>query len=150
MLDGFNNLCLTIMDPLLNWTLSLPKDITLVILAVFSSAVLTALRLFTTKQDILKRCTADKKQLKKINRIAKSNKDKDARKRCKLTKNQILLKELLFEGKPLIASLLPIILLATWGLARLGYHPTKGDEKVTVNLYPAALSRLETGPSHTR
>ena len=40
----------------------------------------------------------------------------------------IALKQLRQEGRPLIASLLPIILLATWALNRLEFHPLRPGE----------------------
>jgi len=50
-------------------------------------------------------------------------------------KTTVALKTLRQEGLPLLVSILPIVLIATWGFARLGYRPPEADEAVGVTLY---------------
>ena len=71
MLDWLNNAVLSLADPLLNWLLRLPTDLTLVIVAAGTGAIITLARLLCTNQDLLRRCDQDKKRLKKLTGEAK-------------------------------------------------------------------------------
>ena len=92
MLDAINNGLLAIGDPLFDWLLRLPSDLCIILVAVMTSAGLAVSRLFTTDQDVLKRCDADKKRLKKLLKEAKKRKDKDAVQRHRATGGMIGMK----------------------------------------------------------
>ena len=135
MLDWLNNAVLTITDPLLGWLLALDRSVALFIVAGASAVILTLVRLVTTNQDLLRRCNRDRKQLKRLIKEAKARKDKDALQRHKATMVLIAGKKIKSEGLPLLAALVPILLLATWCFSRLGYHPLRADEPIQLSAY---------------
>jgi len=135
MLEAWNNLCLYLGDLLLGWSLGLPMDATLFIVAILSAAVLTLVRLGTTNQDRLWRVAADRKQIKRLIREAKSRGDREAVARHKRTNAMIMMISLRAEGMPLLAAILPIAILATWAALRLDFHPPRAGEPLEVVVY---------------
>ncbi|MFW6062000.1 MAG: hypothetical protein ACOC93_04250, partial [Planctomycetota bacterium] len=135
LLEIWNDFSLGLFDVLLGWLLALPSDVVLFVVALGTVSILMAVRYLMTDQDLLRRAAQDTGRLKKLIRQAKRNGDKQAVKRHRMTKSQIALKKLRAEGKPLLVSILPIALLATWAMARLGYHPPRVDEPVQVVAY---------------
>jgi uncharacterized membrane protein (DUF106 family) len=135
MLDQLTNLCLSITDPALGWLLKLPRDLVIVILAFTTALLLTVVRVFTTNQNMLKRCKQDKDILNKFLRAAKKKGDKDDVLRFQTTIGQIGMKTMAAEWKPLVVSLIPIALLATWAFSRVGYLPPKPGETVKIEAY---------------
>jgi hypothetical protein len=135
MLDWLNNAVLALADPLLNWLLRLPVDLALVLVAVGTAAIITFSRLFTTDQDLLRRCDQDKKRLKQLIREAKRQKDKEAVTRYRSTWNMIGMTTMKQEGWPLLAAILPIAVLGTWCFQRLAFHPPQAGQSVPVKAY---------------
>lgn len=135
MLDLINSVLMSIMDPLLGWLLYLPTDVILFIVGIGTSCILVGVRLFTTDQDLLKRCDNDKKRLNILIKEAKKRGDREAVKRHKNTKTMIGLKSIKQEGLPLLAALVPIALLGTWCFNRLAYHPPRENEPVEMIAY---------------
>lgn len=135
MLDWLNNAIVGVMDVALGWLLAVDRNVAIFIVAIATSAVLTLVRLFTTNQDLLRRCSRDRKQLKRLIKEAKRRKDKDAVKRHKATMVLIAVKKMKSEGLPLLAALVPIVLLATWCFSRLGYHPLRAGEPIELAVY---------------
>jgi uncharacterized membrane protein (DUF106 family) len=132
MLDAINSLCLTITDPLLGWMLDLPRDVALFIVAIGTAVILTGVRLFTTNQARLKRCKEDKARLKMLVGEAKKRRDKEAVKRYRTTLGQIGMTQMASEGKPLLASIIPIALLAVWAFSRIAFMAPDGSKPITV------------------
>jgi len=130
-----NDLIVEGMDYVLGWILYLPRDVRLFVVAIMTSAILTFVRLLTTDQEWLRRAAADQKRLKQLIRQARADGDKAARKRFKQTRTLIKVKSLRFEGKPLLAALIPVVLLATWSFGRLAFEPPQAGEAVTVRLH---------------
>ena len=132
MIDWWNSLCLTVFDSLLGWLLDLPSDAALLTVALGTAAIMTLIRRLTTNQDLLGRAAADRKRLGALIRAAKRRRDKSAVQRHRRTKSQIALKTLRAEGWPLLASIVPVAMLATWAWQRLAFHPPAADEPVRV------------------
>lgn len=135
MLDALNNFFLSVANPLLGWMLHLPRDLVLFIVAIGTAMILTVVRLFTTNQELLKRCKDDKGRLKQLMREAKKRRDKEAVLRHRTTLGQIGMLSMKAEGKPLLASLIPIALLAVWCFGNIAYVPPEPGEPVTVKAY---------------
>jgi len=136
-----NDLVLSAMDLLVGWTLRLPTDVALFVVAVGSAVILTLVRLFTTDQDLLRRCAADRGRLRELIGMTRRRSDLDRKarrreiKRLATTRNMVGMKRLRQEGLPLLVSLLPIACLAAWCFARLGYHPIEAGEQFRLNAY---------------
>ena len=135
MLELWDIVCNGIFDPLLGWLLALSWTATLIVVALGTGLILAGIRKFTTNQDLLRRIADDKKRLKELVREAKSAGDKEAQKRMRQTVALVGLKALAQEGKPLLLTILPIAILATWCYNRLGYHPPRAGEPVQVAFY---------------
>jgi uncharacterized membrane protein (DUF106 family) len=141
MLELWNRLCLGIFDTLLGWLLALPSDIILFVVAIGSALILTLVRRFTTNQDLLRRASADRRRLRTLIRHAKLAGDRDAVKRYRATRSMIALRTLSAEGRPLLASILPIAMLATWCIHRLEFHPP-GDGQPMQALFYCPVSAI--------
>jgi uncharacterized membrane protein (DUF106 family) len=135
MLDLWNTVSLAIGDFILGWALRLPRDLTLVIVALATALLMIGVRRFTTPQDRLRRAAEDNRQLKQLAREARRNGDKPALQRYKTTRNLISVIKLKAEGLPLVVSLLPIALLATWAMFRLEYPAVAAREAVTLAVF---------------
>jgi len=135
MLHTWNNLSLTVGDVLLGWLLRLPRDLTLVMVAMLTALLMIAVRRVTTNQDWLRRAAEDGRRLRQLAREARRAGDKPALQRYKTTRASIAMLKLKAEGLPLLVSLLPIGLLATWALFRLEYLPVKPGEEVELRVY---------------
>jgi len=129
VLETVTHAIVRFMDLLLGWLLRLPSDVQIFTVAIGSALVLTAVRVWTTDQDLLRCCAADKRRLKSLIREAKSRADRAAIQRHRATLGMISMKQLRQEGRPLLASLLPIVLLAMWAVHRLEFHPVKAGER---------------------
>jgi hypothetical protein len=60
----------------------------------------------------------------------------------------VAVKQLKAEGWPLLASLLPIAMLATWGFHRLAYHPPRPGAAVEVVAYTPVSAVSAVGVMH--
>jgi uncharacterized membrane protein (DUF106 family) len=134
MLEALNNWCVYVMDFVMGWALNLPRDLVLAIVAVLTGLVLTGVRAFTTNQNFLKRCQNDKKRLGQLIKEAKARGDKEAIKRHKDTIQLIGMKSFKSEGMPLLVSLIPIALLATWAFGRLAFLAPQPGQPITVTV----------------
>jgi hypothetical protein len=135
MLETWNNLSVAIGDVLLGWLLRLPRDLTLVMVATLTALLLIGIRRLTTPQDRLRRAAEDSTRLKQLIKEARQEKDQAALARYRHTRSLVGLVKLKAEGWPLLVSLLPIGILATWALFRLEYLPVRPGEPVGLALY---------------
>ncbi|MGO9201298.1 MAG: Ig-like domain-containing protein [Limisphaerales bacterium] len=131
MFDSLNHLILGVMDLVVGWLLVLPRDASILLVAVSTALLLAWVRKFTTNQDLLRRCAADRKRLRELRRTARRARDQVALARLRLTQNRVAIRAFSQEWKPMLASLAPIALLATWCWQRLEYLPPKPGEPVT-------------------
>jgi hypothetical protein len=135
MLELWNRLSLGLFDALLGWLLQLSPHLLLCAVALGSAVLLTLVRRFTTNQDLLLRIAADKKRLAVLLGEAKRRRHAEEVKRLRAVKSMVLFKSLRQEVLPLLVSILPIALLATWCLARLEFHPPRGGESIPLVAY---------------
>jgi hypothetical protein len=140
MFEWLNNTIVSGMDYVVGWLLRLPSDLALILLAVMTSLAMVLIRKWATDQDFLRRCDADRKQQVKLIKQAKAARDKQAVKRHKDVVTAIKFRATKYELKPLLFSLLPVALLATWGFGRLGFHPPQAGEELTVRAYLPTLA----------
>jgi len=138
-MDTLHHWILRVGDVLLGWLLQLPRDITLFIVAIGTALLLTVVRIWTTNQRILQSCKQDKRTVKRLLKAAKKSKDKERVAQLQQTMGQIGMASFRSEAKPLLASLLPIVIIATWCMGRIGYLPPDGSEPVQLKLYAPVL-----------
>jgi hypothetical protein len=121
-----------------------PRQVTLVGVALLTATLLTGIRWFTTDQDRLGRAAADLKRLKQLRREARRAGDRATAARLNAVQARISLMKLRAEFKPLLVVLVPLALLATWAFYRLEFHPPRPDETVELAAY-LPLSAAENG-----
>ena len=135
-----NDVVVSAMDVVLGWSLHFSQGTALVAVALATSLVLTFVRVVSTDQKYLKCCRKDRKRLKQLLRQAKRDKDRQAVKRHRATLGMLGAGTMKAEFKPLLASIVPIILLATWAFARLSFVPPQPGDDLTVKAYFPMLS----------
>lgn len=150
-LDAWNALCLGICDPLLGWMLVLPTDVLLIALAILTSVLMTLIRRWTSDQTLLHKIADDKRRLRQLRREAKANNDRPALARLKLLGNRHALSSIGQEGKPLLWSIVPVAILATWAFMRVDVIPPAANQPITVHLLTRptvanTLAHLVPGP----
>ena len=133
-----NDALVALMDMVLGWTAHLPMDVRLLILAIGTSVILTFVRVFTTNQDLLKRCRDDKRTLKGLLRQAKRDGDKEAVARHRTTIGMIGVQAMKAEFKPLLVYLLPFACLGLWAMARMAHVPAVAAEPIEVRAHFSA------------
>jgi len=135
MLAAANDIILHAFDFLLGWVLARSAGLCLVVVSLASAAILTAVRLFTTDQSLFRRRRSDRRVLKKRIRDAKSSGNVDTVSRLQRTRRQVAVRSLVAEGRPLLASLVPIAVLGFWLFQRLDYHPAQPGETVALRAF---------------
>jgi uncharacterized membrane protein (DUF106 family) len=134
-LAAITDFIVAVMDYPLGWLLALPRDVAIVIIAIATSLLLTLVRKWTTNQDQLRRSKGDLCRLKQLLREMKQAKDTTACGRIRTSLAMVNAIRLKAEGKPLLVSLLPIILLAVWAVERLDFFPPRVGEDLTIKAY---------------
>lgn len=135
MIDLWNQLSLTVVDFLLGWLLHLSPSAAILAVSIGSGMVLTLARTFTTDQKKLTIAANDRKRQKELAREAKARGDKVSARRHKALNSQISVLTLGQEWKPLLVSIIPIAMLATWAVERLEFHPPALEEEVSLVSY---------------
>jgi hypothetical protein len=135
MLDLWNHWSLAVGDFVLGWSLRLPRDLTLAVVALATALLMIAVRRWTTPQDRLRRAVEDGRRLAQLGKQARRQGDKNALQRYKGTRALIRILQLKAEGLPFLVSLPPIALVAAWAVFRLEYLPVLPGEPVELAVY---------------
>jgi hypothetical protein len=133
-----------LLDLPLGWLLALPRDVTLILVALLTSLLLILVRKWTTHQDRLHRTRRDLARLKSLLKTAKRARDKPAVQRLRATVTAVRWIQLQAEGVVLLAALIPVALLATWAVERLDYLPPRAGLPLHLRAFfaPAAVNSL--------
>jgi uncharacterized membrane protein (DUF106 family) len=136
--DSVRQITLEMGDLFLGWLLHFPRDVVLVLIALASAVLFVAVRKATTDQELLRRCAADKKQVRRRLREARSRRDREEVTRLRATRSRVSMKQLRGELKPLLVLVLPVAFLANWAWHRLDVHlPLKSGSDVMLEaLFP--------------
>jgi uncharacterized membrane protein (DUF106 family) len=128
----FGKWCAHVTDYVLGWMMLLPYDLVIILLAIGTSLILTGARWLVTNQNLMRRCKSDLARLGELKKQAKKAKDKPAVRRMATTLGMIQLTQMKAELWGTLASLLPIVFLASWAFERLDFTPPKVGEEFTV------------------
>lgn len=131
----FNDWMVRTLDVPLGWLLLLPRDATLLAFSLLTALLMTLVRRWVTNQDLLRRCAADLRQLKRLNREAKQAGDKPRRQRQQNTVALVKRMQLAEDMKVLAVALLPVAALAMWAVERLDYLPPRLGEDLVVRTF---------------
>ncbi|MEI6211124.1 MAG: hypothetical protein WCR06_05815 [bacterium] len=132
-------------DWLFGWLLFLPRDLTLVGVAILMAAAWVVARKWTTDQEWLHRAVIDRRRLTQLRREARERGDTEAAERHHSVITQIRhLAYRRFAGRAFLAALLPAALLTIWGSDRLLYVPPRTREPVELRaiLPHAAIGQM--------
>ena len=77
------------LDYVLGWLLLLPRDLTMLLLALGTTVLMTLARKWLTNQDLLGRCQADLNRLKELIQTARRAGDREAVQRLRTTQTTI-------------------------------------------------------------
>lgn len=133
-----------VLDSALGWLLDLPRDLSLVMFAVITASMMILVRRYVTNQDLLRRCIADLRQLKRLLVQARSIGDKPSQSRLRRTMGQIKGKQFSADLRVLVTVIIPVGALAVWASERLEYlPPVKGEDLAIRAYYPlSSVDRL--------
>jgi hypothetical protein len=115
-------------DWLLGWTLSLPRDLTLLIVAVILAGVLLLLRSLVADCDLLRRLADDRVRLQQRLRDAKVRGEAQAVREVRRVRHLVAMRRLQAEAWPIALGILPALLVFTWGDRRLEWLPLQVNE----------------------
>ena len=136
--DLFYEWLVRVLDYPLGWMLFLGRDLPLIILAAGTALCMLLLRRRVSDQVFLQLCDHDKQVLARRIKAARAAGDKELVKKLRAAAARVSLRFMRCEGRPLLASLLPILLLAAWAYARLGHFPPESGVAIdfSVDLDP--------------
>jgi hypothetical protein len=123
----------------LGWLMSLPRDVGLLVFAAGTALVMTLARRMVTDQDLLRRCAADLRQLKRLTGESRKEGDKQRLGRLRATAGLIKGMQLAADLRVLAAVLVPVAILAVWASERFNDIPPRVGEPLVVRAsFPAS------------
>jgi hypothetical protein len=126
---------------LAGWTLWLPRDAALVLLALMTAGLALVLRRLCMNPHTLRLMREDLDQLKRLKRAARAAGDWAALTRFRRTATAVRWLQLRQEFRALLVSLGPLAIVMTWACARLEYLPPQPGETVTLTAWlPASAA----------
>ncbi len=131
--EQFYDRLVMVLDIPLGWMLYCGRDLPLVLLAAGTAFAMLLLRKRVSDQEFLGRCAGDRDTLRRRIREAKKAGDKELLQKLRAAAARVSLKMMRREGRPLLVSLLPIMLLAAWAYARLGHYPPQSSVPIAVS-----------------
>jgi hypothetical protein len=114
-------------DRLLGWLLWLPRDVTLLLLAVLLMALLLGLRLLLADCEALRLLVADERRVKMLRGEARAAGDRSALARHRGVRRMLATRRARLELLSALAGLLPAMLVLHWGARRLEFLPLQAD-----------------------
>lgn len=141
MMTVWRTVACTVGDLLAGWTLWLPRDAALVLLAMLTAGLTLVLRRLSTNPHSLRLLREDLDQLKRLKRQARIGGDRAALTRFRRTATAVRWLQLRQEFRVLLVSLGPLVIVMTWASERLEFLPPQSGEAVTLTAWlPASAS----------
>jgi uncharacterized membrane protein (DUF106 family) len=119
-------------DVVLGWLLGLPPYLSIGILSLLVSLIIVVITKYTTDQDLMKHLKGESKELQKQMKALKD----DPKKMMDVQKQhmEMSMKMMKQSFRPMIWTLIPILLIFGWMQARLAYEPILPDQEFSVQL----------------
>lgn len=141
MMEIWTTVSCAVGDILVGWTLWLPRDAALVLLAMMIAGLALALRRLSTNPHVLRLIRDDLEQLKRLKRQARAGGDRSALTRFRRTATAVRWLQLRQESRALLVSLGPLAIVMTWASERLECLPPQSGETVTLTAWlPASAA----------
>lgn len=119
----WSDLSTLVLDRILGWTLSCPRDIGLVILALLSAGLLLALRLLLVSRNTMLMIQQDQRKLNELTAQAKRSADLDALRRLRLNRGRVATRKLFTELPAVTIGVFIFATLLQWGAENLDALP---------------------------
>jgi hypothetical protein len=124
---------------LLDWTLWLPRDLTLLLLAAMTVALLLGLRWLLADRDALRLLAADEQRLKELRAAAREAGNHAALQQHRRVRRLLAARRARLEILPALAGVIPALLVLHWGVRRLEFLPSRTGESVAIEaMFPAS------------
>jgi len=130
MIEIWKTTSVSACDCLLGWTLHLPRDLALLMVAVVSALLAIVLRRCAANQELLRLAKQDECQLKELIRQARQAGDRPLVRRYRRTRAAVAWIRFTQELRALAVTILPLALLITWATSRMPYLPPQANEPV--------------------
>ncbi len=141
MIAAWKTVACALGDLLIGWTLWLPRDVALVLLASVTAGLALVLRRLCANPHTLRLMRDDLVQLKRLKRQARAVGDRAALARFRRTATAVRWLQLRHEFRGLLVSLGPLAVVMTWATERLDFLPPQSGEAVTLTVWlPASAS----------
>lgn len=144
MTDHWNQVCIDLGDALLGWSLSLPRDMTLLVIVALSVVLMLALRRLIAPLELLRAIADDERRLRELISQARQNGDREARTRHRHVRAVVAGARFRAELVPALASFVPLAVLLTWAGARLDSLPITAETpfQLTARLPASSIGEL--------
>ncbi|MEW4527456.1 hypothetical protein [Maioricimonas sp. JC845] len=142
MRDTLQAATLYVGDLLWGWTLALPRDLGILLIAGLSTLLVLLLRRLLTDQPLLHDIRTDERMLRRLIRAAKRDGDDAALNRYRNTHTAVAAAKLSQEFRVLPVTVALILVTVTWGNERLPWLPLHREEPVRLELI---ASRIHAG-----
>ena len=141
MIAAWKTVACAVGDLLAGWTLWLPRDAALVLLALMTAGLAGVLRRLCTNSHTRCLMRDDLVQLKRLKRQTRAVGDWAALARFRRTATAVRWIHLRQEFRVMVVSLGPLAIVMTWASERLAYLPPQSDEAITLTArLPASAS----------
>ncbi len=127
--------CLRLGDVLCGWLLYLPRDLSLLLLAGITAAIMLLVRRLVANQVRLGAAVRDDRRLRRLIRRSRRQHDGQRVQQYQRTRAKIARKRIKLEILPATISLLAVAVIVTWAAARLAYYPPSCRAPLQVVLY---------------
>ncbi len=120
------------LDPVLSWVLILPLWLGIAVLALIITLLVNLVHKYTTDQNYIRQLKADMKNLQKEIKKHKDNPQKQLKLQQQIMQinGKLMSKSL----KPMIFTMLPLLIIFGWMSANLAYEPLQPGQEVVVTM----------------
>ena len=138
MFSSWEAVCHAAGDALLGWLLALPRDASLIILAMSTAAMSLVLRWRLSDQHTLRCMRVDRRRLAQRIAAARRDDQQESLLRYRRISARILRKQALVETRLALLTFVPLSAIVTWAAARIHYWPPNPGEPIEFVLYTPA------------
>ncbi|MDB5392232.1 MAG: hypothetical protein JWM11_7878 [Planctomycetaceae bacterium] len=134
MIDTFHSISILGVDAIAGWTLSFPRDLTVIILGTLVGLFLFAIRQMTVDQQQIAEIAADERRLRDLMHNAKVGSDQQQLARFRRTRILVRGKRTQAEFVSLCVSVLVLSAITSWGQQRLDDFPIQPGETFQIRV----------------
>lgn len=130
MTSDWPTICMVVCDAAFGWTLSFPRDVSVILIGVVLGLLLYVIRRTTSDPHALRQILDDERRLRDLMRSAKADGDRERLARYRYIRTVVRGRRARAEFPAVCASLLVLSAIIPWGQRRLEYLPVRGSESI--------------------